>query len=77
MARKYDKYELEIIISLGVMILFLISINFISGYSFEKAIRGQAAQFENSIDISAGFIKNEMEKDMARWEKSDFSRRGR
>jgi len=72
MARKYDKYELEIIISLGVMILFLISINFISGYSFEKAIRGQAAQFENSIDISAGFIKNEMEKDMARWEKSDI-----
>jgi len=62
--KKYDKYEFEIIVSLGVLFLFLISINFISGYSFEKAAHGQAAQFERATEISANFIKNELEKSM-------------
>ncbi|MEE9554457.1 MAG: ATP-binding protein [candidate division Zixibacteria bacterium] len=72
MARKYDKYELEIIVSLGALILFLISINFISGYSFEKAVRGQAVQFENSVNIAANYMKTELEKDLSRWIRSDI-----
>ena len=48
MAKKYDKYELEIIISLGILILFLISINFISGFSFHSAVA--------SIDMNVVFL---------------------
>ncbi len=72
MARKYDKYEMEIIVSLGALILFLISINFISGYSFEKAVRGQSAQFENSANIAANYMKTELENDLAKWIRSDI-----
>ncbi|MEE8418071.1 MAG: PAS domain S-box protein, partial [candidate division Zixibacteria bacterium] len=71
MAKKYDRYELEIIISLGFLILFLISINFISGYSFERAMRGQAAQFEKAANISANYIRTELEKDINKWAYSD------
>lgn len=70
MARKYDKYELEIIVSLGILILFLISVNFISGYSFERAVRTQAVQFEDSADIAASLIKFQLDKDLTKWEQS-------
>jgi PAS domain S-box-containing protein len=69
-ARKYDRYELEIIISLGFLILFLISLNFISGYSFIKAIRGQSAQFENSANVVANLVRAELEGDMDNWRPS-------
>lgn len=72
MARKYDKYELEIIVSLGALILFLISINFISGYSFERAVRGQSVEFENSANIAANYMKTELENDLAKWIRSDI-----
>ncbi len=77
MARKYDKYEMEIIVSLGALILFLISINFISGYSFEKAVREQASQFENSLNLAADFMQSELEKDIGRWMRSEFLLLGR
>jgi PAS domain S-box-containing protein len=73
MGKKYDRYEMEIIVSLGALILFLISINFISGYSFENAKREQSAQFENSVNIAANFIKSELEKDVTRWKRSSFN----
>ena len=73
MAKKYDRYELEIIISLGFLILFLISINFISGYSFGRAIKGQAAQFEKAGNIAANFIRAELEKDINKWAYSNES----
>lgn len=69
-ARKHDRYELEIIISLGFLILFLISLNFISGYSFVRAIRGQSAQFENSANVAANLIRTELQNDMERWGRS-------
>ena len=67
MGKKYDRYELEIIISLGFLILFLISTNFISGYSFERAIQGQATQFDKAANIAANFIRAELEKDVNKW----------
>jgi len=70
MAKKYDKYELEIIISLGIMILFLISINFISGYSFHSAVRGYENQFKNSVNISAVMIQEKLENEYYKWERS-------
>jgi PAS domain S-box-containing protein len=70
MPRKYDKYELEIIISLGALILFLISINFISGYSFHRAARGYKKQFEDSLNLSALVIKYRLESEYPRWERS-------
>ena len=70
MAKKYDKYELEIIISLGFLILFLISINFISGYSFHSAARGYENQFENSVNISAAMIREKLEHEYYKWERS-------
>ncbi len=69
-ARKYDRYELEIIISLGFLILFLISLNFISGYSFVRAIEGQSVQFESSANVAANLIRSELEKDMDTWNRS-------
>jgi PAS domain S-box-containing protein len=61
--KKYDSYELEIIIALGVLILFLTSINYISGYSFERARKWQSIQFEKSLDLAADYtchlIENE------------------
>ena len=71
MTKKYDRYELEIIISLGFLILFLISINFISGYSFERAIHGQAAQFDKAANIAANHIRSELERDIYKWAKSN------
>jgi PAS domain S-box-containing protein len=53
--KKYDTYEVEIILSLGFLILFLISINFISGYSFEKARQEQRAQFQSQMNLSADY----------------------
>jgi PAS domain S-box-containing protein len=70
MAKKYDKYELEIIISLGFMILFLISINFVSGYSFHSAVGGYNRQFENSINLSATVIQERLTNEYYRWEES-------
>ncbi|UCE66433.1 MAG: PAS domain-containing protein [Candidatus Zixiibacteriota bacterium] len=70
MAKKYDKYELEIIISLGFLILFLISINFISGYSFHSAARGYENQFENSVNISAAMIQEKLENEYYKWGRS-------
>ncbi len=71
MGKKYDRYELEIIISLGFLILFLISTNFISGYSFERAIQGQAMQFDKAANIAANFIRAELEKDVNKWTHSN------
>ena len=66
MKRKYDSYEVEIIISLGFLILFLISINFVSGYSFEQARRVQAIEYEKNVSLAAEFatiaIENKLEK---------------
>ena len=70
MAKKYDKYELEIIISLGFLILFLISINFISGYSFHSAVQGYEDQFDNSVNISAVMIQERLEHEYYKWERS-------
>lgn len=70
MAKKYDKYEFEIIISLGFLILFLISINFISGYSFHKSVNAYHGQFENSVNMSATLIQQKLENEHERWEKS-------
>ncbi len=70
MAKKYDRYELEIIISLGFLILFLISTNFISGFSFERAVRGQYSQFEISINMAANLIKTELEDKAPKWTRS-------
>ena len=72
MAKKYDKYELEIIVALGALILFLISINFVSGYSFDKAVREQVSQFENSTIIAANYMKSDLEKDLGKWLRSDI-----
>lgn len=55
MKKKYDSYEIEIILSLGFLILFLISINFISGYSFQRARRLQASQFERDLSLAADY----------------------
>src|SRR3970040_373187 len=66
MKRKYDYYEVEIIVSLGFLILFLISINFVSGYSFEQARRGQAIEYEKKVSLAAEYatiaIENKLEK---------------
>jgi len=70
MAKKYDKYEFEIIISLGFLILFLISINFISGYSFHKSVNAYYSQFENSVNMSATLIQQKLEYERDSWEKS-------
>jgi PAS domain S-box-containing protein len=70
MAKKYDKYEFEIIISLGFLMLFLISINFISGYSFHRAVVGYRNQFEHSVNISAAMIQEKLENDYGKWEDS-------
>ncbi len=70
MAKKYDKYELEIIISLGFLILFLISINFVSGYSFHGAVLSYENQFENSVNISATLIQEKLENERYKWERS-------
>ncbi len=64
MKKKYDSYELEIIISLGFLILFLISINFISGYSAEKARRAQALQFEKQLSLSADYAVLSLQDDI-------------
>ena len=53
MVKRYDRYEIEIIVSLGILILFLISTNFVSGYSSGRAIQGQQKQFEKSVNLSA------------------------
>jgi hypothetical protein len=73
MAKKYDKYEFEIIISLGFLILFLISINFISGYSFHSAVSGYRIQFEKSVNISAAMIQEKLENDYYKWERSTIA----
>ena len=70
MTKKYDKYELEIIISLAALILFLISINFVSGYSFHRAARGYSQKLEDSINLSALMIGYRLESEYPRWEKS-------
>ena len=70
MAKKYDKYELEIILALGFLILFLISINFVSGYSFHSAVQGYEKQFENSVNVSATMIQDRLQNEYKRWEKS-------
>ena len=70
MAKKYDKYEFEIIISLGFLILFLISINFISGYSFHKSVNAYYSQFENSVNMSTTLIQQKLEYERDNWEKS-------
>jgi PAS domain S-box-containing protein len=62
--KKYDSYELEIIVSLGFLILFLISVNFISGYSFEKARRIQISQFESNINLAAQYAVEELKNDI-------------
>jgi two-component system, NtrC family, sensor histidine kinase AtoS len=66
--KKYDSYELEIIISLGFFILFLLSINFVSGYSFEKARKEQAAQFQSQLNLAADFACNLLEKETLKLE---------
>lgn len=71
MAKKYDKYELEIIISLGFLILFLISINFVSGYSFHGAVLSYENQFKNSVNISAALVQEKLENERNRWERSN------
>jgi PAS domain S-box-containing protein len=55
MKRKYDSYELEIILSLGFLLLFLVSINFISGYSFERARILQKDLFERNLGLAADY----------------------
>jgi PAS domain S-box-containing protein len=65
---KYDSYELEIIISLGILLLFLISINFISGYSFEYARRAQIALFEKNLALAADFAASHLENILGKLE---------
>lgn len=72
MAKRYDRYEIEIIISLAFLILFLISTNFISGYSSHRAFQGQQKQFENAVNSSAGLIQEKLENNIIRWQRSDF-----
>jgi PAS domain S-box-containing protein len=62
--KKYDSYEVEIIVSLGFLILFLISINFISGYSFETARRDQETQFQAQSNLSADFASRLVEREI-------------
>jgi PAS domain S-box-containing protein len=68
--KRYDSYELEIILSLGFLILFLISLNFVSGYSFEQARREQAEQFRARLNVAADFARNLTEKEISRLEYS-------
>ncbi len=55
MRRKYDSYELEIILSLGFLLLFLVSINFISGYSFERSRLLQKDLFDRNLGLAADY----------------------
>lgn len=61
MRRKYDSYELEIILSLGFLLLFLVSINFISGYSFERSRRLQIDLFERNLSLAADYATTYLE----------------
>jgi len=70
MRQRYDRYEMEIIISLGFLILFLISTNFVSGFSFQKAIKGHEQQFALTINTTANLIKEELEDDAEIWIRS-------
>jgi PAS domain S-box-containing protein len=64
--KKYDSYELEIVISLGFLILFLISINFVSGYSFEKTRQVQEAQYQERMELSCSFAVESFRSEYAR-----------
>ncbi len=64
MKKRYDTYEVEIILSLGFLILFLISINFISGYSFEKARQEQKAQFQTQMNLSADYARELVQREI-------------
>jgi PAS domain S-box-containing protein len=68
--RRYDSYEVEIIVSLGLLILFLISINFISGYSFENARHWQMMQFEKDLYLAADCAVAMLQGDIERIEYS-------
>jgi PAS domain S-box-containing protein len=67
---KYDSYEVEIIVSLGFLLLFLLSINFISGFSFERARLVQEELFEKNLSLAADYAATIIEHDMARMEQS-------
>lgn len=68
---KYDSYEIEIIISLGFLILFLISINFVSGYSFERARAAQASEYEKSLNLATEYARIAFEGKLGRFGYSD------
>jgi len=70
MRRKYDSYEIEIILSLGFLLLFLVSLNFISGYSFQKARLLQRDLFERNLGLSADYSSTYLE---TRLEKTGYS----
>ena len=72
MRARYDRYEMEILISLSFLILFLISTNFVSGFSFNKAVKGHERQFGSTVKMSANLIQQSLENDIDLWTRSEM-----
>jgi two-component system sensor histidine kinase AtoS len=59
----FISYEIEIKISLVVLIAFLLSLNLISAYSLKKVRQAQREGFSTKIDLSAELIENQIRLD--------------
>jgi PAS domain S-box-containing protein len=59
----FISYEIEIKISLILLIAFLLSLNFLSAYSVSKVRQAQRAGFLTKLDLSIDLIENQIELD--------------
>ncbi len=73
MKRKYDSYEIEIVISLSLLVVILISLSFLSGYAFENARRWQLIQFDENLNLAVENAKLVLENDIDNWRHSDIA----
>jgi PAS domain S-box-containing protein len=68
----FISYEIEIKISLILLIAFLLSLNFLSAYSLQKVRQAQKSGFLTKLDLSIDLIENQVELDNFRLPEATF-----